>query len=194
MFKFIALTCVTLAIAIGGGAASVWLALDSDFDFGSIRIGAWVAHPARGTPDADPYARARFSREADLALGHAEGLTFLAYTDEAGDHLDFDCRYVIQDGLPPARFWTLHARDSSGHVSRLSGARPAGLHSLALLRERNNTVTTMVSRQPAPGNWLAIDGKGEFFLVLTLYDTAITSSSRIADVELPRVTKVSCDG
>lgn len=193
MFKFIALTIVTLAIAIGGGAGSMWLAMESDFGFGTIRIGEWLARPLRGTPGADPYARARFSREADLALGQAEGLVFAARRDSDGELLTLDCQYRVAGGLPPARFWTLHARNDDGEIIQIPGNRPPGLHSLAMLREADNTVATLVSSHPSPGNWLAVEGQGPFALVLTLYDTAIASSARIAEVELPGVTRVGCD-
>lgn len=193
MLKFIALTIVTLAIAIGGGVASIWMALNSDFGFGSIQLGEWVAHPTRGTPDADPYSRARFSREADLALGTAEGLVFTARRDSAGHALQGRCQYRVEGGLPPARFWTLHARNGDGAVVSIEGGRPSGRHSLAMLREPDNTVATTVSRHPSPGNWLPLAGTGPFVLVLTLYDTAIASSARIAEVELPRITQAGCD-
>ena len=62
------------------------------------------------------------------------------------------------------------------------------------MRQPDNTVATTVSRSPVPGNWLAVDGSGEFALVLTLYDTAVASSARIAEVELPQVLLEGCDG
>lgn len=193
MLKFIALTILTLAIAIGGGVGSIWFALDSDFGFASIRIGEWVASPTRGTPQADPYSRARFSREADLALGNAEGLTFTARRDSDGNTLESHCQYRVEGGLPPARFWTLHARDTDGNLIAMEGERPSGLHSLAMLRQPDNTVATVVSRHPSPGNWLPLNASGPFVLVLTLYDTAIASSARIAEVELPRIAPMGCD-
>jgi hypothetical protein len=38
-----------------------------------------------------------------------------------------------------------------------------------------------------------IRGAGAMLLVLTLYDTSIASSTGVADVDLPRLTKVACD-
>lgn len=193
MLRSVFLTALTLAVAIGGGAGSVWLMLESDFGFGTVAIGNWVAFPANGTPAADPYTRARFSREADLALGQAEGLTFTARRDAAGEPLQLSCTYRIEGPLPPARFWTLWARDAAGHRVPAAGDRTAALHSFALLREDDSTVTTTVSRRPAPRNWLAVSGDGPFVLVLTLYDSAIASSARIAEVELPQVLREECE-
>lgn len=194
MLKMLATTVITLFIAIGGGAGSVWLALDGDFEFDTVRIGNWVAFPERGTPQADPYSKARFSREADLALGHAEGLTFIARRDAQGDTLESRCNYRIVGSLPPARFWTLHARNEDNQVIIPASNRPPALHSLALLRENDNSIVTTVSRHPSPGNWLALDGRQEnFSLILTLYDTATASSARISDVELPHIVREGCD-
>lgn len=194
MLRSFLLTVTTLAIALGGGAGSVWLALDRDFEFGTITIGSWKAFATRGTPQADPYSQARFSREADLALGTAEGLTFIARQDDSGAPLRLQCAYRIAGPLPPARFWTLHARDEAGKVIRRAGSRAPALHSYAMLREGDNTVATTVSRHPSPDNWLAVEGSGDFILVMTFYDTAMASGSRITEIELPQITQTGCDG
>lgn len=193
MLKTVFLTALTIAIALGGGAGSVWLALDSEFGFETVNIGNWVAFPGRGTPAADPYTRARFSREGDLALGQAEGLTFTTRRDSDGEPLSLSCAYRVEGPVPPARFWTLWARDASGSRILPLGERAPALHSLALMRQDDSTTVTTVSRRPAPGNWLAVSGDGPFTLVLTLYDTAIPSSARISEVELPRVTREACE-
>jgi hypothetical protein len=193
MLKSVFLTALAVCIAVIGGAGSVWLALERDFGFGAVAIGSWVAFPDHGTPQADPYSRARFSRETDLALGRAEGLVFTARRDADGEALRRACTYRMEGSLPPARFWTLSARDAGNAVIAIDGRAPA-LHSQALLRRPDNSVVTTVSRHPAPGNWLALAGAGPFSLVLTLYDTAIASSARIAEVELPRIVREGCDG
>jgi hypothetical protein len=193
MLKSILLTALAVAIALGGGAGSVWLALDSDFEFDTVTVGDWSAFPSRGTPDADPYAKARFSRTADLALGRGEGLTFTARHDADGEPLRGSCTYRLEGPTPSARFWTLHARDDEERLIEPASNRASALHSYAVLRQQDNTVVTLVSRHPQPGNWLAVR-PGEFSLVLSLYDTAISSSSRIGEVELPRIIREGCDG
>ncbi len=194
MLKSVFLTVLALGIALVGGAGSVWLALERDFGFGSVAIGSWIAFPDHGTPEADPYSRARFSRDSDLALGRAEGLVFTARRDDGGDILLRECAYRIEGEMPPARFWTLSARDAGNGVIRIGGGRSPALHSQALLRRPDNSVAVTVSGRPAPENWLALDGAGPFSLALTLYDTAIASSARIAEVELPRIVREGCDG
>jgi len=113
MLKNAFLMLLSLAIAIGGGGASVWYALKIQDGVGAIRIGQWTAFPDIGTPAADPYSKARVAREGVLALGRAEGLSFVAETDAAGDQLKRECSYRIEGGFPTARFWTLYAADQS---------------------------------------------------------------------------------
>lgn len=62
MFKTIFKVVAVLALALGGGIWSVDYALDSFEGFGELRVGAWRAYPAAGTPDADPYSKARAAR------------------------------------------------------------------------------------------------------------------------------------
>lgn len=193
MLRTIFLIAVTVLVAIGAGAGSVWRALETDFGFDTVTIGSWTAHPDRGTPQADPYTRARSSREADLSLGHAEGLIFTARRDADGEPLRLSCSYRVEGAVPQARFWTLWARDAAGRRVASIGNRAEALQSRSLLHRRDNTVVTTVSRHPAPGNWLAVGGEGQFMLVLTLYDTAIGSSTRIAEVELPQVLREACE-
>lgn len=193
MIKTIFLTALTLTIAVAGGAGSVWLALDADFSADTVATGPWRAHPLRGTADADPYSRARFSRQADLALGIGEGLLFAAAEDSDGQRLRTACRYRLEGQMPPARFWTLHARDSEGAVIARQGARAPAIHSFAVLREEDNSVRVAISKVPAPGNWLALGGDGGFALTMIFYDTALASSALVAEIDLPRILREGCD-
>ena len=69
---------IVIAIAIGGGTASVWYVLRAQEGIGALTVGDWTAFPAIGTPEADPYAKARIARDVILPLGRAEGLAFIA--------------------------------------------------------------------------------------------------------------------
>ncbi|MGB3391700.1 MAG: DUF1214 domain-containing protein [Pseudaminobacter sp.] len=193
MFRTVLLTALILVIAIGGGASSVWYALDRQDGIDALSIGGWTAFPDIGTPDADPYSQARTAREGILTLGRAEGISFIAHHDTSGDRLRQDCSYRIEGNIPPARFWTLYAADAALSALRAQTRRPFALHSYEILRGPENIVSISVGRHPTPGNWLMVTGSGPMLLVLTLYDTSIASSTGVADVDLPRVTKVACD-
>jgi hypothetical protein len=192
MLKTAFLTFLTLTIAIGGGAASVWYALRAQEGIGAVNIGGWTAFPGIGTPDADPYSKARVARQGLLSLGSAEGLAFVAARDATGALLRRECAYRIEGTTPPARFWTLHATDRAGRVIQTGDGRGSALHSLELLRQPDNAFAIAVGNRPAPGNWLAVSGSGAMRLVLTLYDTPVAGSTGISEVELPLVIGAGC--
>lgn len=189
------LLLVVLAIAIGGGAASVWYALEDGYGLVAIRVGPWSAFPDLGMPDGSPYAKAQVARDGALALGRAEGLAFSAHHDGRGAVLDRRCTYRIAGRTPAARLWTLYAADRAlAPIAVPPGERPAALHSAALLYEAGNRFLVTVSPYPAPGNWLRVPaGGGPLALVLTLYDTPAAAASDIRRLELPQIEKAGCD-
>ncbi|TGQ46808.1 DUF1214 domain-containing protein [Mesorhizobium sp. M00.F.Ca.ET.216.01.1.1] len=193
MLKNAFLTLLSLAIAIGGGGGSVRYALEAQDGVGAIRIGQWTAFPDIGTQAADPYSKARVAREGVLALGQAEGLSFIAERDAGGQQLKRQCAYKIEGGFPTARFWTLYAADQSLGVVNTGKSRLAALQSYQVLRQPDDSVSISVGNRPAPGNWLLTDGFGRMYFVLTFYDTPIASSTGLSDVTLPRIVKVGCN-
>lgn len=181
---------LALAVAFGLGTWSVQSALDSRIGRQTLVVDGWVADTASGRPDgANPYSRARASRQPLLPLGIAEGLVFRRGSDDAGRPLSLSCSYRIEGPVPPSRFWTVHAQGSDQRV----GHPAAALHSLALLRTGDNAFAVDVGRHPVSGNWLAVDGDGSFSLVLTLYDTPIASSTALTEIDLPSVVRGGCD-
>jgi len=195
MFRNLLLTLLTFCIAIGGGAASVWYALDADDGFDALHVGAWTAFPDLGTTKASPYAKAAAARDGVLALGHAEGIRFIASRDSAGRPLSVACTYRVAGNTPPARFWTLFPADPHSLMPlKAKPGLPGKLQSWAVLRQPDGSFAVTVGPHPAPGNWLAINGGGGMTLALTLYDTPAATSSEVGSLELPRIKRVGCDG
>ncbi|GAA2851406.1 hypothetical protein EDC40_101531 [Aminobacter aminovorans] len=193
MLKQSLLIVLALAVAVGGGAASVGMVLNSQEGIGAVSVGPWTAFPDIGTPEADPYSKARVARDGVLALGRAEGLSFVADRDSTGVSLKSECSYRIEGSLPVARFWTLYATDTA-HIALKSGIRrDASLHSLEVLRQPDNSISVSVGTRPGPGNWLAVAGVGAMNLVLTFYDTPIASSTGLSGIEMPRIVRVQCN-
>ncbi|WP_173931127.1 DUF1214 domain-containing protein [Chelativorans sp. Marseille-P2723] len=193
MLKTISLTLLILSLAIGGGAGSVLLLMESTTGVGTFGEGPWSATPRAGTPDADPYTRARFVREGGVPLGRAEGIAFSASRDSAGAPLNRKCTYRIEGQVPLARFWTLYAANPSGMLLPPFARRQPALHSLMAIRGPGNAYTITVSPHPSPGNWLATNGEGQMRLHLTLFDTPVSADLPIGHLTLPDITRVSCD-
>jgi hypothetical protein len=194
MLRTILLTVLVLVTAVAGGAASVWFALGSQEGIGAVTIGPWTSFPALGTPEADPYSKARIAREGVLSLGLTEGLEFVARRDSGGAQLRRNCTYAVHGTFPASRFWTLYAVDEARAVINTGHLRPPALHSIEALRDPENSVTIAIGSKAAPGNWIPMSGTGPMNLVLTLYDAPATSSSGIADIKLPEIRKTTCDG
>lgn len=191
MFRIILLTALALAIAIGGGTASVWYALDEHEGFGAQRIGPWTADLADAAQDADPYTAARRARVAQLPLGIAEGMAFHARVDDQGRALGGDCNYVLEGNVPAARLWTLHVADPALIVVAQDERAP-GLHSRQILRRADSSFVISVGSRPVPGNWIATPARKPFVLVLTLFDTPVTSTLRATEQTYPEIRRIDC--
>ena len=134
MLKTAFVTFIVICIAVLGGGASVWYALQAKESLGAVTIGEWTAFPDIGTPDADPYSKARVAREGSLSLGRAEGLSFVAQQDSGGQTLRRECEYKLEGPVPSARFWTLYAADTADALIGSGKRRAAAFHSYELLR------------------------------------------------------------
>jgi hypothetical protein len=192
MFRTVVPVFLALAIAIGGGAWSLRYALKHGFGMETLAVGPWEAHPDLGTPNASAYAKAAVARRGELPLGRAEGLVFHASDDSSGAALERNCSYRIAGELPTARFWTLHAADTTMRPLP-EPENQAAIQSTAVLHDTDDSVAVTASSHPVPGNWLPLSGTGRMILVLALYDTPIASSTEISRVVLPRISRLGCE-
>ena len=190
MIRSALLVLLACAVAIVGGAASLAYMLDAKRDIGAVTVGPWRTFPEAGTETADPYHKARYAMDGVLSLGAAEGRVFFAETDSRGERLTAACAYVLSGPMPAARFWTIRGETDDGGAWR---AGPA-IHSRNLLRKPDNSVELTAGAKPAPGNWLPVAADGAFRLVLTLYDSATTTTQETTDAQAPAIERHSCDG
>jgi hypothetical protein len=191
--RLVSTVAIVFILAIGGGAASVQYALNRLAGFDGLTVGPWIAYPNRGTPGADPYSKARFSRTAELPLGRAEGLAFVASVDSASAPLRRSCSYRIEGKVPAARFWTLYPSVDGATPLQASILRRQGLHSMQILRRDDDSFEVVASPVPHPGNWLATGGEGTMNLVITLYDAPAINNPDAAQVELPLIYRTGCE-
>lgn len=193
MFRVPISVAIILLIAFGGATASAIYALKVTVGFGSIELGAWKAWPAAHTEHADPYAKAHRARSGKLLLGDAEGLVFIAERDSEGNRLITSCRYIVVGETPPARFWTLHATDANDVLLETGEQFPSAYHSHNVLKGQSGEFEIRAANRPQPGNWLATGQENRpFKLVLTLFDTPTTGSSRVNDLQMPDIFGDEC--
>jgi hypothetical protein len=182
---------LAMVIAIAVGLGSAFLVLDRSVAVGSTVIGAWNVQPASGVLQSNPYVAAATATAIDLPLGTAEGLTFVAFGDDAGEPLAGQCDYVLTGQTLLTRLWTLVLYDGDGRLI----ANPSGrtsVHSREILRSGNGGFTVAVSTAPQSGNWLPAPPAGAFRLVLRLYETPLTTTILPADLPLPRIVRGDC--
>ncbi len=149
MFRVPFLIAIALTIAFGGGIWSTLIALDATIGFGAIKLGSWEAFPQAQTVQADPYAKSHRANAGKLLYASAEGLTFIAAIDEAGDRLTGNCSYRVTGHTPPARFWTLFAAvPGAARRSRNPTCRPRSIPASSCTRAMKTAVSTSRFRQP----------------------------------------------
>ncbi|MGG7519534.1 DUF1214 domain-containing protein [Allorhizobium undicola] len=193
MFRVPILVAVALLVAFGLGIQSTLVALNATVGFGEISIGSWRAFPQAQTAEADPYARSHRARAGRLLMGSAEGLTFIATTDDRGEELTTACRYRMEGSLPPARFWTLYAADSDAAALAVAEGLPGALNSVIAQKHQSGGLTVTISARAEPGNWLALPASPRaFMLTLTLLDTPAAGNSGLVDVSMPKLAKIGC--
>lgn len=195
MLKKISIIVVAAVFAITGGAWLTEITLASFDRIGSVAIGNWTAYPFEGTPESDPYAKARLARDANLALGAAEGVTFFAESDAAGDTLVGNCDYRLSGEKLPARFWTLILLESDKHpVKKSRDGLPVSIVSDNVVYGQAHQFEIEISTYARPGNWLAAPADRSFILALNLYDSPIATNKGLVETKLPSISRVRCHG
>jgi hypothetical protein len=179
-------------LSLGLGLGLTWWAANTQHPFGSLRLGAWLALPAVGTPAIDAYTLANVARQGELPLSVVDGLAFKAFADSAGKTLDSRCVYRIEGAFPSARFWTLALYDEDGFTAANAAHRTV-FTSTEALRVDNSGFRIMVSRDVQPGDWLPSAATAAFVLVLRLYDVPVGAlTARNTNLVLPSITRESC--
>ncbi len=181
-----------LALIIGSasGLGMTWVMSARENGFSALDIGAWRGWPRSGTFDADPYARASFARSGELPIGIAEGIAFVASSDDQGRAIDGRCITRIKGKLLPARFWTLTIYDGRGRLIENPAAR-YGFTSTEVVFDADGDVDIWLSPRVHSGNWLPTGENERIVAIIRLYDTP-TGVARSETAQMPRVTREKC--
>lgn len=181
-------------LAIGGtvGLGLTWFATVSGYGLGAVEAGPWRAWPKSGTEDADPYARASLARAGELPLELADGLAFIASTDDKGNALDGRCDIRLSGKLPQARFWTLTLTDARGRLID-NAANRFGFTSAEAVWNADGTVAISLGPRARAGNWLPTGARDRVVLTLRVYDAPVGIATRTSDApEMPTLVTERC--
>ncbi|MGO9005939.1 MAG: DUF1214 domain-containing protein [Beijerinckiaceae bacterium] len=175
------------------GLAATYFVLQSGPWFGRIEVGPWLVAHGHTSAEIDPYARAAFARTGEVPLAPAEGVTFLARTDSAGDRLEPRCNYVLSGQVPASRYWSLTLVTPSGALVD-NPAKRYGFTSAEILRAADGSFEIVISSHARPGNWLPAATPQAFNLVLRLYDTLLDfGTSPLDKSALPQIRRGACE-
>lgn len=189
MFRVVRLLIVTL-VGAALGLGSVWLALTHPMTDFSPRIGPWRLATGITPARDDPYAAARAARDGLVALGAAEGVAFVARTDDDGRPLDPRCHYMVEGPMPAADLWTLGVTDDTGRPPR-NPARRIGFTARDVVRSGDGRVAITVGRTARPGNFVPVGDLSTLVLTLRAYSSGLSARLPRAG-ELPAVRRAEC--
>jgi hypothetical protein len=136
------LICGVAGIVLGAGGA-IWTVRAGAL--GSARaIGPWTTGADFGTAQASARTRAVVALRGLLALPATEARYYQAAVDDAGRPLEGRCRYRVDGGAVPAKWWSLTLYDPAGFLV----ANEANVFSVgsAALPRRNGRIGRSSSR------------------------------------------------
>mgnify|MGYP001170107002 CR=1 FL=1 len=120
----------------------------------------------------------------------------MAERDDTGAPLRAECVYRLAGETPLARFWTLRTEPAeyAGAARNADVTAHGTLQSRAVLRNADNLIEITVGAVPAPGNWLRTEGSGPIRLVLTVYDALVQGGPSSETLQMPSISRISCNG
>nr|WP_276589144.1 MULTISPECIES: DUF1214 domain-containing protein [unclassified Sphingomonas] len=175
------LLCAVVGIGAGVGVALWQVRVGPP----GLAIGPWTTDASIGTAQASARTRAAVAVHGLLALPAGEARYYEAETDDAGRPLDGHCRYRIEGGQLPARWWSLTVYDAQGYLI----ADPSGIHSLesAAVAPGSRWDATLAPGRVA-GHWLPSGGLAYVGLTLRTYLPA----GPLTRAQLPSIVRQGC--
>lgn len=153
-----------------------------------IAIGPWQTGRDFGAADASARTRAVVALRGLLALPAREARYYTAATDDAGRPLDGRCRYRIDGGALPGRWWSLTLYDRDGYLAR----NAAGIFSVESAAVRERPWRIAVAPIARAGHWLPTGGLDRFDLTLRTYLPPNAGRGDPPRAGLPTITKEAC--
>lgn len=179
------------SLAVITGIASAWWAVGRA-QVTPVPASSWEVSLLAGSPEADPYTRARVALNGLLALSPRETLYYVARRDSDGRTLRAACHYRISGRAPDARWWsvTAYAEDlylfpDPGHrysvdATALTGPTFTFDTGPAITRGSLDSRTAGI---PTPG-------EGGMVLTLRLYQPSARLSATPTSLDPPRIRRL----
>ncbi|MEI7446956.1 MAG: DUF1214 domain-containing protein [Burkholderiales bacterium] len=182
------------AVVLAGvvlGLASAWAVLRPSVA-PATAAGPWRASLLAGSPDADPWTRARVAIGGLLALSREETMYYLAAHDSAGAPLRARCAYRVEGVPPPARWWSVTAYADDHFLFDAPGRRFSINGETARLDARGRFAVATGPAAPADASvaWLPTPGDRGLRLVLRVYNPEPSLQAAPASLDPPRIEPI----
>ena len=191
-FSLIVKVAIFFLIALGGGTASSWYAVENGMPFNTERQGPWMRWTGAGRTDADPYSRTRFAKRAQLLFNANLSARYEALFDAKGRRLHSSCDYVIEGRDVGSEWWSLAVFDSRGRLIP-NPARRYSFSSTSVAYSPDGSFAVRLSREARPYNWLPTTRAGQLTVVFEAQKSSGgTDVLERPDITLPTIRRLSC--
>ncbi len=191
-FSLIVRICVFLLIAVGGGTASSWYAVESGMPFNTERVGPWLRWTGAGRPDADPYSRTHFARRPQLLFNANLSARYESWTDSRGRRLHSSCDYLVEGRNISAPWWSLAVFDGNGRLIT-NAARRYSFNKGTVAYSPDGSFAIRLAREARPYNWLPTTRAGQLVIVFEAQKSSGATDVLNRDtVTLPTIKRLSC--
>lgn len=191
-FGLLVKVAIFLLIAIGGGTASSWYAVENGMPFNTERQGPWTRWTGAGRPDADPYSRTRFGRRSQLLFNANLSARYEATTDGKGRQLHSSCDYLIEGRDIAAPWWSIAVFDGNGRLID-NPAKRYSYGSESIAYSADGSFAVRLAREARPYNWLPTTRAGRISIIFEAQKSggATDVLDRTAIV-LPTIKRLAC--
>lgn len=154
-------------------------------------VGAWQTTLAIGETRQNPYSRARVALYGIWGLPPSETVYFVADQDTAGAKLDRTCRYEVEGGPLPTRWWSVTLYRDGFYIANPADRYSWTMSDAAIGPDGRWTLALAPSGEGK--NRLTFGPKdGHFQLLLRLYQPYPGVAKDRAQVPVPVIRKLGC--
>lgn len=181
---------IGLGVVLGLGSAVAALVIAPRL--GMVERDGWKGHPAAGSAQASPYARAMIARIGLLAMTREEAVYLDRTRDNAGRPLRSVCRYDLAGGEMPAGWWSVTLYADDNYLAR-NGENAPSIDATSVGGAQRRWRAEVGPKRPADGRpWIASGGSDGFTLTLRLYQPTADVFDKETVFAPPDVTLIEC--
>lgn len=182
---------IAAGLALGAGSA-VWATRASGM--GGEDYSGWSGSRVTGSPDADPWLRARVASAGLLALQRSQAIYFTARADSEGQPLREECRYRVSGGAMPGKWWSVTVYAADNYLP-VNSDNALSFDATEVRPDPAGNWTAIAATRPEPGQpWVSTRGAGRFDMTLRIYQPDQRAQDDFASIPMPKITRLDCGG